>query len=423
MNHLNSTTGMVLYSVLVSLFIFAAVVMSPLRLYALDESIKDQFSSNSINDYERDFAGFCSTGGLSLYGDDNLQKLYNYFLGKGLSKVQAAAAIGNIAHESIGAKDPFVVERNASHPELPKSTQKPSELPVVGGWPGGQTRQPGWGLIQWTPAGKFAGIADQVGVSEPYDLGSQAQVIWWHMENTAPTGVKNFNATYRTINEIEQATRYFMEKMLAPNAAVAGFPDRLRAAELALDYAAQPGEVGGVGGEATCIGNGAVAGNAIKTALTYAWPEYHPPNYLKMTPSYAAAVRKAQTDGKYVGGAENPGIDCNGFISRVMEDSGVDPTYNSTESGASAGRNTVAQLQYLRSSGKYEEYTPETALDVTPGSIAINNDHTYFIVGKQEGFETQVASASYSQRNTNWRAPMAGKETLADTDYNWFRLK
>jgi len=166
-------------------------------------------------------------------------------------------------------------------------------------------------------------------------------------------------------------------------------------------------------------GDGAAAGNAVQTALNYAWPTYHEPNYLNMRPSYAAAISKAQGEGKYVGGGPHPGVDCGGFVTRVMQDSGLDPAYG-------GGGNTTTQLAYLSSSPKYKELKNPTSGDLTPGAIAIKTaggGHTYMYVGKQPGFETQIASASYSPSGTAWRAPMAGMEAPADPEYRWFVLK
>ena len=167
----------------------------------------------------------------------------------------------------------------------------------------------------------------------------------------------------------------------------------------------------------------AAAGDAVRTALNYAWPEYHAPNYLKLKPSYAKAIATAQKNHKYVGGGTNPGVDCGGFITRVMQDSGLDPEYG-------GGGATDSQEKHLMESGKYKKIENPTTADLTPGAIAIRSDyggdgggHTYMYVGKHAGFETEVASASYSPSNTSWRAPMAGHELVADPNYNWYVLK
>lgn len=162
--------------------------------------------------------------------------------------------------------------------------------------------------------------------------------------------------------------------------------------------------------------SGAAMGDAIATAINYAWPEYHPPNYFKMKPEYAAAVKNAQKAGKYVGGGKNPGIDCGGFVTRVMQDSGVDPEYG-------GGGNTISQMKHMASSGKYERIHPKSTADMKPGDIAVNSDHTYIYVGTNPGFKGSVASSSYSTSGSSWRAPMAGNEAPADPSYQWYRLK
>jgi|GEM_PF-3006374 len=161
---------------------------------------------------------------------------------------------------------------------------------------------------------------------------------------------------------------------------------------------------------------GAVGGDAVATALTYAWPEYHAPNYFELKPEYKKAIELAMSKGKYVGGGQYPGVDCGGFITRVMQDSGADPQYG-------GGGNTISQQQHMKTSGKYQEFKPDSSADLKPGDIAINSGHTFMFVGEQDGFETQVASASYSRTGVSWRSPMAGKENPMNPSYTWYRLK
>jgi len=165
----------------------------------------------------------------------------------------------------------------------------------------------------------------------------------------------------------------------------------------------------------TCAGS--VSGNTVQTAVNYAWPDYHAPNYLELKPSYATAVQAAQAAGKYVGGGANPGVDCGGFVTRVMQDSGLDPNYG-------GGGNTRSQQQYMRDHAElYEQIIPKSTADLQPGDIAINDGHTYMYVGTVAGFNSPVASASFSENNTSWRSPMAGKETPASPQFNWYRHK
>jgi D-alanyl-D-alanine carboxypeptidase len=176
--------------------------------------------------------------------------------------------------------------------------------------------------------------------------------------------------------------------------------------------------------------NQAVPGSAVKTAINYAWPDYHPANYCTERETYKEAIKKARANGEYTGGdcdSAHIGIDCGGFITRVMRDSGTDPNYNWGPSNPKQG-NTVAQQAYLEAqvtAGKYEKVKPTaieagiTTGDLQPGDIAINGTHTYMYVGKQSGFHGNSASASFQI----WRAPMASNAYGLDGEFTWYRLK
>jgi N-acetylmuramoyl-L-alanine amidase len=165
-----------------------------------------------------------------------------------------------------------------------------------------------------------------------------------------------------------------------------------------------------------CTG-GAVAGDLQATVKNYAWPTYHDAPYLDMRPDYKTAIAKAQSQGRYVGGGKHPGVDCGGFVTTLMIDSGFEPHYNSDGKGGA----TDAQESWLK--GNWQQIHPTSTKDLQPGDVAINSDHTYVYVGNVEGFSSTIASASYSTTGLSWRTPMAGKEVPADPDFNWYRKK
>lgn len=164
----------------------------------------------------------------------------------------------------------------------------------------------------------------------------------------------------------------------------------------------------------------AVPGNLFQTILVYAWCEYHSPPYTNKKPPYEAAIQAAQGRGEYVGGGQYPGVDCGGFVTRAMRDSGTDPDYNAYQS------NVVSQWRYVEDHPeKYQRLTGVSGTgQLQPGDIFFNGDlsHTYFYVGSQPNFKGNSASASFSTTGASWRAPMAS--TAYDiSSATWYRPK
>lgn len=370
----------------------------------------------------------------TLVGGTNLQKIFNYFVSKGLSQVEAAGAIGNIDTESGG--DPTLAQGGIpknTNDSLPEAQwvidDKHVKDPSVYGTGVGVGKA--WGIIQWDAGGRVLDYAKQANATGAiYRLGTQLEIVWWHMNNTSPTSRQNMMSGYNFDGEDQllAAVTYYHDTM--EGSRDANMANRLAKAKNALrqygsgattstpvDTTNPAASISTSGtSSATTNCNGAAAGDAVKTAVGYAWPEYHAPPYFTMTASYATAVKKAQSEGRYVGGGAHPGIDCGGFVTLVMQDSKVDPNYNEKNG------NTVAQRQYmLDHPEKYQLIYPTDTSGVQPGDIAVNSDHTYIYVGKVNGFATEIASASISFSGRSWRAPMAGHEIPGDPRYSWFR--
>lgn len=145
---------------------------------------------------EEDDDSTCGSGesSISLSGKNNLEKIFNYFRGKGLSAEQSAGILGNISVESGG--DPENIQDPAGR------TKDPSTITS------------GWGLIQWTPGSKIIGLLKGANITTPvYELGTQLELIWWHMNNTSPTGVQNMYAQFKDIMSVEKATIEFEDKV------------------------------------------------------------------------------------------------------------------------------------------------------------------------------------------------------------------
>lgn len=177
-------------------------------------------------------------------------------------------------------------------------------------------------------------------------------------------------------------------------------------------------------GEPECIGAEG-SGDAAKTALQYAWPEYRAPgtkDAIELKPEYASATAEAKKRGEYIGGNRYPGVDCGGFVTRVMINSGFEPAYNSSGKGGFTG------IQHAWVKANWTRIglgnTVSTA-SLRPGDVAFrvnpdgsNDGHTFMYVGDQPGFGDDVASSSLDER-----APMAGKENPLAANIEWWRKK
>ena len=161
---------------------------------------------------------------------------------------------------------------------------------------------------------------------------------------------------------------------------------------------------------------GPEAGNLPSYVLAYAWPEYHKAPYIDMMPAYQEAVTQHQKAKKYVGGVSHSGVDCGGFVTILLQDSGFDPEYNTSvigNNGVIGSNVSIGQYPYVKS----RNWTVVSDIaDLQPGDVAFTSNlgHTYVYVGEIDGFNSVIASASLDER-----APMAGAESL--TGVTWYR--
>jgi len=353
--------------------------------------------------------------------DEKLQYIYTHFRGLGLTPIQAAAVAGNISVESSGG--PTIVEKNPKHTgkDLPAYSKDPASLPVVNYWPSkdkngklfadpNNIRQPGWGIIQWTPSGKVVGIAKKAGITAPiYEMGTQLDLVMWHMKNTSPTGYNNMLKGF-TQTDLGEAVQYFektVEGALVPatksgtryNRALNAMEKYESSATLALtsssaakDTSSDPSALAASGLDQTGCAPAVSTLNTTDAGLIaliqkYAWPTPNHKPKSEQTDAYKTAIAAAKAAGKYIGGAN--GDDCGGFITRLMQDSGRDPHYG-------GGGNTTAELIYLK---KHTElYKQVSFSEVKFGDIGIwagSSGHTFMYIGdKVPGFKDPVVEAA-----------------------------
>lgn len=165
-------------------------------------------------------------------------------------------------------------------------------------------------------------------------------------------------------------------------------------------------------------------GDLSETTLAYAWPEYHEPNYTTLKPPYEKAVKAATSSGRYVGGGTYPGVDCGGFVTTLLVDSGFEPKYNHGGKIADGAGPTPTQEAWANTN--WTKLGSGSTMDtgkLEPGDVAFSPGHTFVYVGSISGFKSKIASASYSPSNTSWRSPMAGAESLTSGEVTWYRKK
>ncbi|HEY1085876.1 MAG TPA: phage tail tip lysozyme [Candidatus Saccharimonadales bacterium] len=163
-----------------------------------------------------------SVSSINLIGKDNQEKVFNFFIGKGLSDVQTAGIMGNMAVES--GFDPENVQNGTSDAkQYGERTKDPGPLTA------------GWGLIQWTPGSKVIKAAKDAGVGDQpiHELATQLEIVWGHLQNKPPITKGSFSIPeFKKITDTNEAVRYFEDKI--EGAGKPNYTDRYKAAELAL---------------------------------------------------------------------------------------------------------------------------------------------------------------------------------------------
>lgn len=422
----------------------------------------DFYSLNNITFYNPE-DNTCSTaiGGSfgTLTGGSNAEKIWGFLIQQGLTDYQAAGVMGNISAESG-----YVPTRRQGTTDLWNSLYNSNAWGLVQ-WDGGRrytspsggilgslraqaphlekytaleydtVRNPGAVIpeadlnelllfelnymvqesksrtVSRAVAGQGYGVH---GANEWETLKLQQSimdaVVFWH--NNFEVSADSPNRVIQSRgSKAQEAYNSFASGVTTPQAtedeAVAGDPSNSL-------YCEPSGSSGSGSGSGAAI----QSGDFSSAVLQYAHPEWHAPNFTQMMTAYAGAVSRAQTEGRYVGGGRYPGVDCGGFVTTLLVDSGFEPNYNSGQG------NTVIQKQWLDANWRVvgNGASINTA-DLQPGDVAMRPGHTFVYVGSIEGFGSNLASASYGGTSSSpaWRAPMAGKESLTDSRVTWYR--
>jgi hypothetical protein len=398
-----------LLCLLVALVVSLGFVTDAARVAAIPD--EEFYSGNDILFYDPDAScGVPTAGGLaSLAGNSDAERIWNFLVAKGLTNDQTAGVMGNIQAES-GFR-PGAIEGGSGI---------------------------GFGIVQWSFGRRTAleAAAAKKGVPAS-DLAFQLEYLYQELtaRETNRPEYERFPNEWDMLKgqgTMEDALVAFHHEfeishlMNRPDPRAAVIQARLQFAKDAFaSFSKNTPNAGS--GSSEC--EATPTGNLAQTTLAYAWPEYHPANYTTKKGEYQTAIQKAQSQGRYVGGGPYPGVDCGGWVTTLMIDSGFAPAYNSNGKGG----NTVSQRSWAEQNWDRVGTGGEIKVGgdtsdpkvLREGDVAFEDGHTFVYVGKIPGFGENdpafkgVASASYQI----WRAPMVGHESMTDSDLTWFRKK
>jgi hypothetical protein len=402
------------FAIFATIMILSSTIVETVSAAEADFYDENFYSLNNIGWYDPRCTDQSSSKAVQLAGNDTTEKILNFFMRKGLSLAQASGIVGNMMQES------------GLNPAIIQGGRIADDSYVL-------QDGVGFGLVQWTSGGRqknFMNHMREMGVGVT-NLSGQLEFVWKEMSGSYPKTMTALKAADNPVDaavavhgppspgyEASADTPEFVKRVRGGNAQRVHdkYADR---EALAGDTADSAMLVSGEGtdkttasGEKTaqkCDGKkgSGTSGDLATLTKSYAWADYKA-GRTDQQPAYTEAVAKARRESRYVGGAN--GNDCGGFVTTLVHDSGHDRNYNDK------GGNTITQIAWLKQN--WQQISKTDAKDRKPGDVAINNDHTYIYVGEIAGFNSVIASASYSDR-----APMAGREGVVDDSFTWYRKK
>ena len=379
-----------------------------------------------------------SAGITPLRGADNREKIWNFLHDKGLTNEQAAGVMGNMQTESASTWSPVVHQSQVD--------------------PWNSTYPHGFGIVQWDGGRRYkpvteGGVLGSLKKSYP-DLAQYADPSYDPRQNPKkelPAGVEvsllsfelNYmyqesvsrNVTYTAMgvgeNEwatlqlqqtVENATVFWHNNFeVSADSPEAVLQNRGGHAQAILDYFATHA----TSSESSCTNLYGFDG----TVLGFAWPTYKPAEsaggagipdcegWCTRKQPYIDAVNAAIENGIYRGGYQ--GVDCGGFVTLLMLNSGFEPNYNYAGKIGDGAENVAnGQTPWLQANwtslGPADDIDPAT---LRKGDVAVSPTHTFVYVGDVPGFDAKIASASFGNR-----APMAdNRQSPTASGFTWYR--
>ncbi|MGC4937079.1 phage tail tip lysozyme [Kribbella sp. DT2] len=307
-------------------------------------------------------SGCC--GGGALVGGTNQEKAFNFFASNGFSKEQAAGIVGNMIHES--SVEPARLQGTLPGVETPAGQAVGSTL--------------GWGIVQWTPAGKMIRPSLEATNNDEAKVASlewQLEFLLKQLNGEGPLPEENAGNKLHAANGVAAAAvafgQYFERFAGSEDLSNPRYTERkATAAEVFATF----GDGAAPGGGGCGAGNGDI----VATAKNLAWDTPgHGKNKGDAKPEYQAALPE------YNGSTGTDEYsDCGVFVATVMRMSGADPDY--------PVRGTDVQKTYLDSSDKWDMHYGWGEDKLQPGDVLIGPGHTYLYVGEFNGYNSAAAS-------------------------------
>ena len=343
-------------------------------------------------------------GGVVKMLSDNPETALGYLMSAGngtkLTLAQAAGVVGNLQVESSPNVDPRA--SNGTHIGIAQ-----------------------WDDNRWNNGVvKFA--ADMNG--DPYDLAIQLRYLAWEMGLTDEW--KDHPSTNGGVADAVRATSTPEEAAVVFEATFersggSALSQRQSNAKALYDKYKDSSSLSSSGaalpGTSASCSSGSGGTSALQNyTLKYAWKELNHSPRKERTPDYTDAISTAVNEGRYVG---EEGIDCGGFVTTLLYDSGFDKTYNKdAKGGPTYEQEAWAKANWQRLGAANGTYEPDgskfTEDKLQPGDVAFSQGHTWIYVGEISGFESKYASASQGIK-----APSAGEEGFFYDQNVWYRKK
>lgn len=151
----------------------------------------------------------------NLVGSVNEEKIFNYFISKGLTPPQTAGIMGNMQSESAGTWNPRVIQ---------------GDPPTFGDYP---VHGKGFGLAQWTTDSRQQELVKraQAAGKLPSDLGVQLDYVWWELTEGPK---KSVGDQLKATTDLQSATYLILSQYEAPADIEGNKPVRLRYATIIL---------------------------------------------------------------------------------------------------------------------------------------------------------------------------------------------